>query len=168
MVTCSQATACPAEGKWPLRAVGAPVLGAISHASKEEDKRYTGLPIFPRKTSPPSDTHLSWAKTARFKTSPKGNIGTPDKCGDVSTYFHPTVIPKKSAVFFWCPFETTLSRIESANTERGLCWFPEPLWQEIQGRTSRTGVYIHIYNSVAFPRPENLDPFESSSHFLSG
>ena len=39
---------------------------------------YTGLPIFPLKTSPPPrDTHLSWAKNVMFKTAKKGNIGTP-------------------------------------------------------------------------------------------
>ena len=33
------------------------------------------------KTSPPRATHLSWTKTVMFKTTKKGNIGTPDICG---------------------------------------------------------------------------------------
>ena len=39
---------------------------------------WSGLPIFPLKTSPkPRGTHLSWAKKVMFKTTKKGNIGTP-------------------------------------------------------------------------------------------
>ena len=38
----------------------------------------TGLPIFPMKTSPPPrDTHLPWTKKVMFKTTKRGNIGTP-------------------------------------------------------------------------------------------
>ena len=42
----------------------------------------TGLPIFPLKTSPPPrETHLPWTKKVMFKTTKKGNIGTPVQSG---------------------------------------------------------------------------------------
>ena len=47
--------------------------------SGQSNPGYAGLPICPLKKSPPRrDTHLSWTKKLMFKTTKKGNIGTPD------------------------------------------------------------------------------------------
>ena len=50
-----------------------------SRGEERQRERERVLPIFPLKTShPPRDTHLSRAQKVMFKTTKKGNIGTPE------------------------------------------------------------------------------------------